>query len=102
MNDEIIEFVINILKNKLNLTEFEKDILDSYNLLLKKPIDRDGLVKQICINRKYNIYSQETAIAEIQTIGKTVSVPFYKLTNNELIVNLYNQLFILCSKISHC
>lgn len=101
MNNDIIEIVIKMLENKLNLTEIEKDILDGYYELSKNPVDRDSIIKQISNNKKYNILIEEVALDEFQTGGKTVSIPFEKLSTDELKGNLYNQLFILCSKIKN-
>ncbi len=99
MDNDSIDRVIKMLENKLNLTEIEKDIIDSYHELSKNPVDRDGIIKQICINKKYNIFEEEKTLAKIQTGGKAVSVSLDKLTIEELKANLYNQLLILCSKI---
>ncbi len=102
MNNDIIESVIKMLENKLNLIEIEKDILDGYYELSKNPVDRDSVIKQIRINKKYNILKEEVALAEFQTGGKAISIPFEELSTDELRGNLYNQLFILCSKIKKC
>lgn len=102
MNNDIIDSVIKILEEKLDLTDFEKDILDSYHELSKNPVDRDSIIKQIRINKKYSILTEEVALVEYQTGGKAISVPFENLSTDELKGNLYNQLFILCSKIKIC
>ena len=100
--DWALNSVIKMLENKLNLIEIEKDILDGYYELSKNPVDRDSVIKQIRINKKYNILKEEVALAEFQTGGKAISIPFEELSTDELRGNLYNQLFILCSKIKKC
>lgn len=99
MNNDIIESVIKMLENKLNLTEIEKDILDGYYELSKNLVDRDSIIKQIRTNKKYDISREEVTLAEFQTGGQVLSVPVDKLPDDQLVWNLNNQLFILCSRI---
>lgn len=98
MNNKVIDVVIEYLESKSNLTDYEKDIIDTSRELNKFPEDRNGILKQLSKNKKYNIEKEELHLAEAQTKMKAVIKPITELSNNELIGNLYNQLLIMCSK----
>ena len=98
MNNQVIDAIIKYLKSKSQLTEYEKDIIDTSREINKFPEDRDGILKQLSKNKKYNIEKEELLLAEAQTQMKAVIKPITELSNDELKGNLYNQLLIMCSK----
>ena len=49
---------------------------------------------QNIIDKILNILKEEIALAEFQTGGKAISIPFEELSTDELRGNLSNQLFI--------
>lgn len=98
MNNPLIYSIIKYLETKSNLTDYEKDILDSFRELTKVPEDKNGIIKQLINNKKYNLEEEEFALAEIQTQMQAVLKPLAELSIEELKGNLYNQLFLLCSK----
>ena len=98
MNNQVIDAIIKYLESKSQLTEYEKDIIDTSREINKFPEDRDGILKQLSKNKKYNIEKEELLLAEAQTQMKAVIKPITELPNDELKGNLYNQLLIMCSK----
>ncbi len=98
MNNQVIDAIIKYLESKSQLTEYEKDIIDTSREINKFPEDRDGILKQLSKNKKYNIEKEELLLAEAQTQMKAVIKPITELSNDELKGNLYNQLLIMCSK----
>ena len=101
MNNQIIDAAIEYIESKSQLTEYEKDIIDTFKELNKNPEDRNGLLKQIINNKKYNIGKEELFLAEAQTQMNAVIKPVSQLSNEELKGNLFNQLLIMCSKYNH-
>ena len=98
MNNNI-DIIINILLEKINLSELEKDIVESYNTCLKE--DKQAIINKILENRiKYHMIDAETSVAKMQTQGKTQLVSFEKLTTAELKSNLYNQILLMCIKLN--
>ena len=55
MNNQVIDAIIKYLESKSQLTEYEKDIIDTSREINKFPEDRDGILKQLSKNKKYNI-----------------------------------------------
>ena len=98
MNNQVIDAIIKYLESKSQITEYEKDIIDTTREINKFPEDRDGILKQLSKNKKYNIEKEELLLAEAQTQMKAVIKPITELSNDELKGNLYNQLLIMCSK----
>ena len=98
MNNQVIDAIIKYLESKSQLTEYEKDIIDTSREINKFPEDRDGILKQLSKNKKYNIEKEELLLTEAQTQMKAVIKPITELSNDELKGNLYNQLLIMCSK----
>lgn len=94
-----IDIIIKMLLEKTNLSELEKDIVESYNTYLKE--DKKDIISKIVENRiKYNMIAAETSVAKMQTQGKTQLVSFDNLTNDELKNNLYNQILLMCTKLN--
>lgn len=101
MNNQIIDAIIEYIESKSELTEYEKDIIDTFKELNKNPEDRNDLLNQIINNKKYNIEKEECFLAEAQTQMKAVSKPISQLSTEELKGNLFNQLIIMCSKYNY-
>ena len=82
------------LEQKRDLTDLEKDILDTWNELQRVPFDCQSAQKQIVQNNaKYpQIY---TAIAALPT---TVVRPFDRVTESDLRYNLERQFAALAVK----
>lgn len=94
-----IDIIIKILLEKTNLSELEKDIVESYNTCLKE--DKQDIINKIVENRmKYNMITAETNFAKIQTQGKAQLVSLENLTTAELKSNLYNQILLMCTKLN--
>ena len=98
MNNNV-DIIIKILLEKKNLSELEKDLVESYNTFLKE--DKQAIINKIVENRmKYNMIAAETSVAKIQTQGKARLVYLENLTNVELKSNLYNQILLMCTKLN--
>ena len=50
MNNQVIDAIIKYLESKSQLTEYEKDIIDTSREINKFPEDRDGILKQLSKN----------------------------------------------------
>ena len=83
MNNQVIDAIIKYLESKSQLTEYEKDIIDTSREINKFPEDRDGILKQLSKNKKYNIEKEELLLAEAQTQMKAVIKPITELSNDE-------------------
>jgi len=98
MNNNI-DIIFKILLEKTNLSELEKDIVESYKTYLKE--NKQDIINKIVENRiKYNMIAAETSVAKIQTQGKAQLLSFENLTNDELKSNLYNQILLMCTKLN--
>lgn len=75
MNNKVIDAVIKFLESKSNLTEYEKDIIDTSRELNKFPEDRNAILKQLSKNKKYDIEKEELLLAEAQIQMKAVIKP---------------------------
>ena len=86
--------LIEYLKQKQCITDLEKDILDTWNELQKKPIDRSAAQKQIIQNNaKY-----PEVFAAIATLPTTEARPFSQATESDIRYNLEKQLAALAAK----
>lgn len=83
MNNQVIDAIIKYLESKSQLTEYEKDIIDTSREINKFPEDRDGILKQLSKNKKYNIEKEELLLAEAQTQMKAVIKPITELSSPE-------------------
>ena len=94
-----IEGLIEFLKLKNELTEIEKSILNSYELIYDKNSSKEELIYQIKDNR-FKYYLIEKEVKNIgSTIVENVSVSLLEELNvDDLRANLFNQLLILCDK----
>lgn len=94
MNNEIRSFVLDGLKNKLNLTELEKHIIDTCNELTKNPFDSFGAEKQIAKN--YTKYPELRPAVNAMPYTVQKSVADITDTDRAYILNI--QLNLLCAK----
>ncbi len=91
MDDSLL---IELLRQTQNLTDLEKDILDTWNELQKVPFDRDSAQKQVMQNNvRYPIIW-----AEIKALPTTVVRPFDQATDSDIRYNLEKQLVALIVK----
>lgn len=100
INDQIVDGILKALENKLNLTDLEKDILNSINDLMKIPLDRKALIERININKtKYgDMIFKTLALLTIQT-RELPTYKFYDEFSNEELQNyLITQIKVLFSK----
>lgn len=94
MNNMEIKTLIEYLKQKQFITELEKDILDSWNELLKQPFDRQEIEKKITENNaKY-----PEIFAAISITPGIIQKPFVQVTDEEVRKNLIMQIEFLCAK----
>ena len=100
IKDQIIDGILKTLENKLNLTELEKDILDSIKDLKKLPVDRNALIKRIKENKaKYDDMMLKTfALLTIQSRELPVYKLYDEFSNEELQNYLITQIKILFTK----
>lgn len=99
MSESVIDIVIKYLEEKSNLTDLEKDIVDSYREYVKRDSDKDDLIKTLVQNKaKYRFVIEERMLAQVQTNFTSEMKPFNDLSMVELKANLYNQILILCTK----
>ena len=99
MSESVIDIVIKYLEEKSNLTDLEKDIVDSYREYVKRDSDKDDLIKTLVQNKaKYRFVIEERMLAQVQTSFTSEMKPFNDLSMEELKANLYNQILILCTK----
>ena len=88
MTDQQISAFINILRLANQITPLEKDILDTWDALQKKPFDAETAQKQIISN---NIHYPEL-LAAISIMPNVIQKPFPEVTQEDMIFNLYCQL----------
>ena len=100
-SNPIIEFIYEYLKNKSELSELEKDILDSIKEFNKECIDRNSLISRIRTNiAKYNWLVQEEVIKVTSLMLKGVQstfTPYEKSEDIDLLEKLLNQIMMMYS-----
>ena len=90
INDQIIDAILKILECRLNLTELQKDIIDSIKVMKKNPSDRNALITRITENKsKYGIMLLK-AFAMLSIQSK--DLPLYKSYNDFSTDELQNYL----------
>ncbi|MCH5259211.1 MAG: hypothetical protein J1F18_05620 [Lachnospiraceae bacterium] len=100
INDKMVDSILEVLESKLNLTEMQKDIIDSIRDLKKDPLDRNAIISRIKENKaKYGDMILKTlALFTIQT-GELPVYKFYDdLSDDELQINLITQIKVLFAK----
>ena len=100
-SNPIIEFIYEYLKNKSELSELEKDILDSIKEFNKECIDRNSLISRIRTNiAKYNWLVQEEVIKATSLMLKGVQptfTPYEQSEDVDLLEKLSNQIMMMYS-----
>lgn len=101
LDNQLRDAIIKYFEKRANLTEFEQDILDSFNDLYKFPVDRNALIKRIKINKaKYNgLILDELAVAFVETGGKPAYTPYEQTPDLSLQNSLATQIALLFSKV---
>ena len=94
MTDQQISAFINILRFANQITPLEKDILDTWDALQKKPFDAETAQKQIISN---NIHYPEL-LAAISIMPNVIQKPFHEVTQEDMVFNLHRQLEGLIAK----
>ena len=80
--------ITELLKQNRLLTPLEQDILDTYNELNKKPLDRNSAIRQ---NKKNNVNHPDIFV-EISAKPTTVLKPWAAASDEDVFSNLMSQL----------
>ena len=94
MTDQQISALISLLRFANQITPLEKDILDTWVALQKKPFDAEVAHKQMFSN---NVNYPELCAA-ISAIPGVVQKPYHALTQEDMMFNLRCQLDGLAAK----
>ena len=94
MTDQQISALINVLRYTNRITPLQKDILDTWDALQKKPFDTDAARRQIVSN---NVNHPDLFVA-ISVMPGVIQKPFDALTQEDMIFNLRRQLVGLAAK----
>lgn len=86
--------LITALRQKVVITDLEKNILDTWIELQKNPIDRFAMQKQVTQN---NAKHPEIFLA-IAVLPTTETRPFEQATDSDIRYNLEKQLAVLAAK----
>ena len=91
---DLVNAVLEFLKLNGTSTDLEKDILDTFDKLVKQPFSREDTQKKILEN---DIKHPDVATF-IRLLPGTVRKQFCEFSEDELKIALQNQLFGLCNK----
>lgn len=94
MTDQQISALINALRYTKQITLRQKDILDTWDALQKKPFDTDTAYRQIVSN---NMNHPDLFVA-ISAMPDVIQKPFDAVTQEDMIFNLRRQLDGLAAK----
>lgn len=94
MTDQQISTLINVLRFTNQITPLQKDILDTWDELQKKPLDTDSAHKQIT----YNNFSHPDIFMAISSMPGVVQKTAADLTQDDMIFTLRHQLDGLAAK----
>ncbi len=94
MTDQQISALINALRYTKQITPRQKDILDTWDALQKKPFDTDTAYRQIVSN---NMNHPDLFVA-ISAMPDVIQKPFDAVTQEDMIFNLRRQLEALAAK----
>ena len=94
MTDQQISALINALHYTNQITPLQKDILDTWDALQKKPFDADAAHRQIVSN---NVNYPDLFVA-ISAMPDVIKKPFDAVTQEDMIFNLRCQLEVLAAK----
>lgn len=85
---DAISFIIESLKQKKIISPLERDILDTWNELCKRPFDMNAAHQQAVKND----VNHPSIYAQIAALPTTVARPFRDITEDDLRYNLTQQL----------
>lgn len=94
MTDQQISALINALRYTKQITPRQKDILDTWDALQKKPFDTGTAYRQIVSN---NMNHPDLFVA-ISAMPDVIQKPFDAVTQEDMIFNLRRQLEALAAK----
>ena len=94
MTDQQISALINALRYTNQITPLQKDILDTWDALQKKPFDADAAHRQI----GFNNMNHPDLFAAISAMPDVIQKPFDAVTQEDMIFNLRRQLDGLAAK----
>lgn len=92
--DLVVEFVLEYLKNKDDLTELESDILSTIKKYNETPFDRKGAEQKIIEN---NAKYKDIFVAISVMPGISV-LPFHAVSDEDVLNNLKLQIEAMCFK----
>lgn len=92
--DLVVEFVLEYLKDRTELTELESDILSAVVKYNEIPFDRKGTEQKIKMNNdKY-----KDIFVAISVLPGIIKIPFCEVSNEDLLDNLRLQIEAMCFK----
>ena len=94
MTEQQISALINVLRYTNRITPLQKDILDTWDELQKKPFDTDAARRQIVSNN----VNHPDLFAAISVMPGVIQKPFDAVTQEDMIFNLRRQLDGLAAK----
>ena len=94
MTDQQISALVSVLRYTKQITPLQKDILDTWDELQKKPFDTDAAHRQIVSN---NMNHPDLFVA-ISAMPDVIQKPFDAVTQEDMVFNLQRQLEGLAAK----
>ncbi|MBR3560197.1 MAG: hypothetical protein IKN81_01480 [Oscillospiraceae bacterium] len=94
MNDQQIELLINMLRAKGQITDLEKDIIDTYHELKKQPVDMNSAFRQM----KSNELNHPDVLLKVTMMPTTGQKQASELTAQDLLYVLSAQFTFLLEK----
>lgn len=94
MTDQQISALVNVLRYANQITSLQKDILDTWDELQKKPFDAESAHRQIAANN----FSHPDVFMAISALPGVVHKTAETLTQDDLIFTLRRQLDGLAAK----
>ena len=84
MTDQQISMIINVLRYAEQITPLQKDIIDTWDTLQKRPFDAEAARKQILSNN----VNHPNLLAAITVIPDVIQKPFSAVTQEDMVFNL--------------
>lgn len=94
MTDQQISTLVNVLRYSKQITSLQKDILDTWDELQKKPFDAESAHRQIASNN----FSHPDVFMAITAMPGIVQKSAMDLTQDDMIFTLHRQLDGLAAK----
>lgn len=94
LNEQQIKFIKEYLKCKLNLTDLEKDIIDTFDEYIKNPLN----IRQAAYRIKINEIKYEDLFVKVNSLPTTIPKPSSQVTDVDLRYLLDCQLSFLYQK----